>query len=87
LVEGEDNVCWRVEAVDTMSTPGIIEVTAVEYYANETEDDLEQGLVGALKTKVLDPNIGTESEFVIIGDSFIKPKTEHIYYIEDSLYG
>ena len=36
--EGGPTVCWRVEAVDWISTPGILEVTAVEYYINETED-------------------------------------------------
>jgi hypothetical protein len=29
-----DSVCWRVEATDQISTPGILEVIAVEYYAN-----------------------------------------------------
>lgn len=87
LVKGEDQVCWRVEAVDTMSTPGIIEVSAVEYYANEQEDDIGAGLVGALITKPIDPNEGTESEFVIIGETFIKPKKEYVYYIESALYG
>jgi hypothetical protein len=87
LVDGEDNVCWRVEAVDTFSTPGIIEVTAVEYYANEFEDDVEAGKVGALIKKPINPNEGSTGEFVIIGDTFIKPKKEYIYYIESSLYG
>ena len=87
LVEGEDNICWRVEATDSFSTPGILEITAVEYYANEHEDDIENGKVGALITKPIDPNIGTDSEFVIIGETFIKPKKEYIYYIESSIYG
>ena len=87
LVDGEDNICWRVEAIDTFSTPGIIEVTAVEYYANEFEDDVDAGKVGALIKKPIDPNVGTESEFIIVGDTFIKPKKEYIYYIESSLYG
>ena len=87
LAEGEDQVCWRVEAVDTMSTPGIIEVSAVEYYTNEMEDDVENGLVGAFITKPIDPNTGTESEFVIVGETFIKPKKEYVYYIESALYG
>ena len=87
LVEGEDNICWRVEATDSFSTPGILEITAVEYYANEHEDDIENGKVGALITKPIDPNIGTDSEFVIIGDTFIKPKKEYIYYIDGSQVG
>ena len=87
LAEGEDNICWRVEAIDSFSTPGILEITAVEYYANEHEDDIENGKVGALITKPIDPNIGTNSEFIIIGETFIKPKKEYIYYIDGSLYG
>lgn len=87
LVEGEDNICWRVEAIDSFSTPGILEITAVEYYANEHEDDIENGKVGALITKPIDPNIGTDSEFVIIGETFIRPKKEYIYYIDGSQVG
>ena len=39
-----DEVCWRVEAIDWISTPGILEVTAVEYYSNEIEDDVKMVL-------------------------------------------
>jgi hypothetical protein len=87
LVEGEDNTCWRVEAIDTLSTPGIIEITAVEYYSNEHEDDVDNGLVGALIAKPIDPNPEVETQFFICGDTFIKPKKEYIYYIDSSLYG
>ena len=87
LTEGEDNICWRVEAIDSFSTPGILEITAVEYYANEHEDDVENGKVGALITKPIDPNIGTKGEFVIVGETFIKPKKEYIYYIDGSQKG
>ena len=82
LVEGEDKVCWRVEAIDTFSMPGIIEINAVEYYANETEDDIEEGKVGSLIKKPIDPNV--DNKYNIIGDTFIKPKKEYIYYIEDT---
>ena len=44
----EDKICWRVEAIDWISTPGILEINAVEYYANETEDNIEEGIVGGL---------------------------------------
>ena len=30
-------VCWRVEATDWISTPGIFELTAVEYYAKSVQ--------------------------------------------------
>ena len=85
LVEGEDNVCWRVEAIDSISSPGILEVNATEYYANETEDDLENGIVGSLITKPIDPNGDEKQE--IIGETFIKPKKTYTYSINSSLYG
>ena len=64
------DTCWRVEATDSISTPGILEVIAVEYYANEIEDDIDNGLVGGLIEKVEDPNLNNE----IIGETFIKVK-------------
>lgn len=74
----DNKICWRVEATDSISTRGILELTAVEYYANETEDDIEKGLVKA-NVKKIEPedNIGTK----IIGDTFIKPKGEYDFYI------
>ncbi len=69
-----DPTCWRVEAIDWISTPGILEVVAVEYYSNETEDDVEAGLVGALIPEVVDPNVGTLD---IIGETFIKIKKSY----------
>lgn len=71
-------VCWRVEATDWISTPGIFELTAVEYYANETEDDLNAGLVGSLIAAPVNPN-PEEVETYIKGDTFIKPKKTYIY--------
>lgn len=76
---GAPNVCWRVEAVDWISTPGILEINAVEYYANETEDDVDNGIVGAYIAQPEDPNEGTPAEDIIIGETFIKPHCAHIY--------
>ncbi len=67
-----DNTCWRVEATDWISTPGILEVVAVEYYANETEDDIDNGIVGGLVPIAQDPN-SSEAD-IIIGNTFIKVK-------------
>jgi hypothetical protein len=72
----DDDTCWRVEATDWISTPGILEVIAVEYYANETEDDIENGIVGGLIQEIKDPNNENEA---IIGDTFIKVKKSYIY--------
>ena len=73
-----EKICWRVEAIDWISTPGILEVTAVEYYANETEDDIENGVVGGLIVKPENPN-PPKVEAAIIGETFIKPKKEYTF--------
>ena len=86
-IEGEDKTCWRVEAIDSFSTPGILEINAVEYYANETVDDIDNGIVDAFIVKPMDPNPEINTEFQIYGETFIKPKKEYIYYIDGSLSG
>ena len=77
LQNDPNNTCWRIEATDLYSTPGIIEINAVEYYSNETEDDINNGIVGGLIEPVKDPNDGKDLE--IIGDTFIKPKVVYEY--------
>ena len=72
----DSEVCWRVEAIDWISTPGILEVTAVEYYANEQEDS--NSLVGNLIVKEEDPNEILDNA-AISGETFIKPKMEYKY--------
>ena len=69
----EHNICWRVEGIDWLSMPGIIEINAVEYYRNETEDDIEEGIVGGLITEPINPN-SQNIENIIVGETFIKPK-------------
>lgn len=76
----EHKVCWRVEAVDWISMPDILEVEGVEYYANETEDDVDEGIVGAKLQPVQDPNPDVSDEpAAIIGETFIKPKKAFVY--------
>lgn len=76
----DDEICWRVEATDSISTQGILELTAVEYYANESEDDIENGLVKAYVKKNVEPEIDPELD--IVGPTFIKPKVEVEYIVE-----
>ena len=71
-----NQTCWRVEGVDFISTPGILEITAVEYYSNEHEDDLEQGIVGSL---IVEPEEDPIEENSIVGEKFIKPKKTYEY--------
>ena len=81
-VEGEEKTCWRVEATDSFSLPGILELNAVEYYANETIDDIENGIVDAI-----DPNPEVSDMYEIFGETFIKPKKEYQYYIDNTQQG
>ena len=81
-VQGDDT-CWRVEATDWISTPGILEVTAVEYYANETEDDIDNGIVGGKVELIKDPNEGEVVD--IIGETFIKVKKTYSYVFNGSI--
>lgn len=71
-----DDVCWRIEATDAYSTPGIITVDAVEYYSNDHQDNINDGLVGALIKEPENPNKKDED---IIGEVFIKPKKTYTY--------
>ena len=74
----DNDICWRVSAVDSISTPGILEITAIEYYANETEDDIDNGIVGGLVKPIENPNTNQE-ESTIIGETFIKIKKSYSY--------
>lgn len=80
-----DDTCWRVEATDWISTPGILEVIAVEYFANEDEDDIENGIVGGLIEEIKDPNDDKDELVDIIGETFIKVKKSYDYYFNGSL--
>ena len=71
-----DDTCWRVEATDWISSPGILEVVAVEYYANEFEDDIENGIVDGLIEEIPDPN---PKDNEIIGETFIKLRKSYVY--------
>ena len=78
-----DDTCWRVEATDWISTPGILEVIAVEYYANEDEDNIDAGIVGGLIEEPKDPN-GNEL-LEIVGDTFIKVKNEYEFRFDGTV--
>ena len=76
----DNKICWGVEATDSISTPGILEVVAVEYYGNETTDDIENGLVDAFVKVPEDPNPDNSEKILFItGETFIKPKKEYTY--------
>ena len=80
LLEDNKKICWRVEAIDWISTSGILEINAVEYYVNEFKDDITNGIAGGLIVKEENPNNNNVEE-LIEGETFIKPKGvyEYIY--------
>ena len=78
ILDTDSMICWRVEGFDSISTPGILEIIAVEYYSNEFEDDIEQGIAGGLIAKPV------EVESVIKGEGFIAPKIAYTYTYEGS---
>lgn len=69
---GDSQICWRVEAVNTISNPSIIKVYANEDYANETVDNIEDGIVGGLIIPPID-------ESAIVGELLIKPRKTYEY--------
>ncbi len=77
---GTTPVCWRVEAVDYLSMPGVIQINAIEYYGNKTEDDIENGIANAWTATSLDKK--DDPSNIIVGDGFIKPKCTYTYTYE-----
>lgn len=86
LSNDELKVCWRVEAIDWISMPGILEINAVEYYRNETEDDVENGIIGGLIAEPVKPNTKSVDD-TIVGESFIKPKKLYTFEYKGNLVG
>lgn len=83
-LQEDTSICWRVEGLDSISMPGVIEMTAVEYYINEFLD--EDGIVDQLNVKPIPPDAATTE---IEGPTFIKPKTTcaYVYMGEDGTEG
>lgn len=79
-LDPDSKICWRVEATDSISVPGVLEIRAVEYYADKDKDDIENGLVGILEPIPQDPNPDTSKAVIFIsGKTFIKPKKLYTY--------
>lgn len=78
-LQEDQSICWRIETLDSLSMPGIIQVTAVEYYRNPQAD--EDGIVD---DQLLVP-LGNEDESGIRGDVSIKPKKEYMYITDQEI--
>ena len=77
-LEQDTNICWRVEGVDSISMPGVIELNAVEYYINQFLDEQDDGIAHDAMAKQI-PKDAETSE--IHGETFIKPQQEYGYNI------
>lgn len=73
-LQTNSSICWRIEATDTISMPGILQLNAVEYYSDEQQDDVENGLADVWVEEIPEPQ-----DEAIIGNVFIKPKNKYIY--------
>lgn len=86
LVENDTPICWQVEAVDSITLPGVLEIHAQEYYANDDEDNIKDGIVGGLIKSILEPEQIIEENKEIVGDNFIKPKFVYTFeYVGDEM--
>ena len=81
IEKGDKNTCWRIEATDSISMPGVLQLTAVEYFANETRDDIDNSLVDGLVLEPTDPNASDEDyDGLIRGETFIKPRIKYKFF-------
>lgn len=75
LQDSKVRTCWQVEAVDAISTPGILEIIAKEDYSNPFVDDVANGVVDGL----IEPPVDPTPETLIEGETFIKARREYVY--------
>lgn len=73
-LQEDRSICWRIEGLDSISMPGIIEINAIEYYINDFYD--EDGIVDELNVKPIPEDAKTSQ---IEGQTFIKPKVSYAY--------
>ena len=81
---------WGTESANWISMPGVIEVTALENYADEQRDDLENLIAGAIKNEV-EQNVEDYNdetvEATIEGETFIKPMISQVYTYKGTASG
>lgn len=77
-----DGKCWRVQAPDSISMEGVIELNAEEYY-KDRDTDTDEVKDGKIEFEPI-PDIATTD---IQGNSFIKPKIKETYTITRDAVG
>lgn len=73
---------WRVTATDAISSPGILDITAIEYYENESKDDPYNLIANAFDddnpgSLIVKPLKQESNRNLISGEGFIKPKKSY----------
>lgn len=76
-----DNKPWEIQAVDSISTPGILEVSLKETYTNTIEDNVEKIIEEIEKPKEEEPE--APNEIYISGDSLVYPYDSKTYEIQN----
>ena len=74
------DLCWEVQASDTISIEGTLEINAMENYINKHEDDQENDIVNGLIISPIESE-DPEGEVYISGKSIIEPGFEYEYTI------
>lgn len=75
-----DGKSWEVQATDSISMEGVLQIIALEHYINETLDNVEEGIEDYFEVIPVLPETGTE--YMILGNTFIKPLFEEEYTAE-----
>lgn len=70
---------WQIQAPDSISMRGVIEVNAEEDYINKDTDDTEQEMKDGLVIEPEDPT----PDSGITGETFIKPRIKEKYSVEE----
>jgi len=70
---------WEVQAMDSISTPGIIELTLKETYSNTVADDIEKAVEQATEESKIEEKEGV----YIFGRDIIYPYESHEYILKN----
>lgn len=75
-----DGKSWEVQVTDSVSIEGVLQIIALEHYVNETLDNVEEGIEDYFEVIPVLPETGTE--YMILGNTFIKPLFTEEYSAE-----
>ena len=76
-----DGQTWEVQVVDSISTPGLLEVSLKEAYNNTVENDIEAAIEASQKTAEVDPQRG----IYIHGPLEVYPYEVHEYELKNCI--